>query len=688
MAAQLNRRLILLCGERSTTANAAESWLATRPPARTLWIGDSNPAEAHCLPASKARTQLGGEYDVLIFDAFAGFDPDAFGACVGTIRGGGVILLLAPVLAAWPDYPDPDLDRIAAHPWRGEQLRSRYLTRLADLLAHHPTVTHLDTGNPSDLDQLSAIGPTPTKVGRNLEPGADQALAIQAVLRVARGHRRRPALLVADRGRGKSAAMGMAAAELLATHQILVTAPSRRAADALFEHARLALGSRTDLLERLRFVAPDQLCRELPRTDLLLVDEAAAIPLAMLQELLTHHARIAFATTVHGYEGAGRGFAIRFRERLDRETPQWRQVELREPIRWAAGDAVEALSFDALLLNAEPAALAAAPGEETHIERLDPDQLARDEALLRQVFGLLVGAHYQTRPQDLRNLLDGPDIQVWASFAGRQVVATLLISREGGFAPELCEAIQAGRRRPRGHLLPQTLAFHGGHARIAELRIDRVMRIAVHPRLRRRGLGRRLLRTAMARSLAESIDLFGTSFGIDAELLTFWQALGLEPVRIGNRRETASGEHSGILLKPLSAAGQVPFTALRQRFLQDLPWLLAEPLARLEPELVIGLSPTQLVESPNLNQNDIVDLQDFAQGHRQYLDCLPALWRLTAQGWRRGALRRLPARQAALLITRVLQRRDWRTIADQAQLNGRAGVITQLRAAVGTLLEP
>ena len=70
----------------------------------------------------------------------------------------------------------------------------------------------------------------------------------------------------------------------------------------------------------------------------MLVDDAA-IPASLLARWLAF--AIAFATTVHGYEGQ-RGFALRFRDILDRQAPQWRELTLQAPIRWSAGDPLEA----------------------------------------------------------------------------------------------------------------------------------------------------------------------------------------------------------------------------------------------------------------------------------------------------------------------------------------------------------
>ena len=54
------------------------------------------------LAMAKAATQLGGEQSLVIFDAAqpaAGFDPDAFGAVAGTLKAGGLLVLMTP--AAW-----------------------------------------------------------------------------------------------------------------------------------------------------------------------------------------------------------------------------------------------------------------------------------------------------------------------------------------------------------------------------------------------------------------------------------------------------------------------------------------------------------------------------------------------------------------------------------------------------------
>ena len=170
------------------------------------------------------------------------------------------------------------------------------------------------------------------------------------------GHRRRPLVLSADRGRGKSSLLGLAAAELLRQQpdlQIVVTAPSQATVATLFTHATNTLEDAPQLLAGLSYCSPDRLVHEPLQPDLLLVDEAAAIPTPLLEAMLARHGRIVFATTEHGYEGTGRGFHLRFKRVLDRETPGWQEIHLAEPIRWSSRDPLEPLVFRLLGLNAE-----------------------------------------------------------------------------------------------------------------------------------------------------------------------------------------------------------------------------------------------------------------------------------------------------------------------------------------------
>ncbi|WP_035594776.1 tRNA(Met) cytidine acetyltransferase TmcA domain-containing protein, partial [Halomonas salina] len=136
------RGLVWLAGEvEDVRARGLVLWhaLGVKAP---LWVGPEPPAgleDAAWLPAAKARNRLGGEHDLIVFDALspgAGFDPDAFGALSGTLRAGGLLVLLTP--ADWGARPDADYARLAAHPHAPDALSAHYLARLSCLLEASP----------------------------------------------------------------------------------------------------------------------------------------------------------------------------------------------------------------------------------------------------------------------------------------------------------------------------------------------------------------------------------------------------------------------------------------------------------------------------------------------------------------------------------------------------------------------
>ncbi len=670
---------------------------------QVLWIGTRGPEGVRSLPGARAHRVLGRELDGLVFDAHSGFDPEAFGVAVGALRGGGLLLVLTPPLQDWPRFQDPEHARIAVYPHGPEAVSGRFLARLARVLPAAQGMTLIQQGRALPCPPRPPRPPPGSGVAQTQDDDAcrteDQRRAVQAIRRVVRGHRRRPLVLTSDRGRGKSAALGIAAAGLLreGLGRIVVTAPSLETAEPVFRHAaRLLPGAHASRGAlhgqggRMVFQAPDALSNTQERADLVLVDEAAAIPTPLLERLLRRHARIVFATTVHGYEGSGRGFALRFQRVLDRLTPQWKAQRLETPIRWAPHDPIEGAVFGALLLAASPAPEGAVAGADLGsclVQRLDRDALAQDEAALSELFGLLVLAHYRTRPSDLRQLLDGPNVEVWAMRHGGHVAACALVAREGGFDAVIAEAIWAGRRRPRGHLIPQSLATHGGLEQAARLSCARIMRIAVHPALQGRGLGRCLVQAISRHSRQAGMDYLGASFGATQGLLRFWARSGLVPVRVGVTRGAASGSHSVIVLQGLSSRGEALCAEARSRFLVHLPLLLSEPLHDLAPGLAACLLRREAPPPVALDAQDWRDLVAFGFGLRGYEVSLVPIWRLVCAALadpQASALLDGPA--LTLVIGKVLQRRAWQVLARELNLPGRAQVLEALRQALRPLI--
>lgn len=713
------RRLLLLEGDADWGRAAAQAIIAAVDARHYQWIGST--AEPGALPPSKAATLLGGECGLLIIDAHGGFDADALGAAAGTLRGGGLLLLLTPRLDVWPAMTDPEAERIAVHPYGAADVGARFVARLGRLLAASPAVVRCMAEAP-DTHPSTASGwspesyPSSRRALRN-EPAlasqgdprrprspssptmpatADQKRAIDAVHRVATGRARRPLLLRSDRGRGKSAALGIASAQLLAdpARRIIVTAPRRAAAEAIFRHAEAI---DPDAAHRLHFVAPDALLAERPPADLLLVDEAAGIPAPVLERLLAHYGRIVFATTVHGYEGSGRGFDLRFRGVLDRVTPGWHALHLLTPVRWAIHDPLEQLIDRALLLDAEPASdeqVAACLSHGTNragadvllTERLDRDQLANDEALLTQVFGLLVLGHYQTRPADLRHLLDGPNMEVNILRRGDCVLATALTAREGRLPEALLAPIHEGRRRPRGHLLPQTLSAHTGLFDAPRLGYTRVVRIAVHPAARARGFGTGLVAALVAQSRLDGHDVIGASFGATPALLRFWRRCGLLPVQLGSRRNAASGAYSAVVLNGISAAGERFADQARRQLVPRLQVLLAGPLRQVDAAVVAEVLRGAPSGGAALEAADIRALRGFAGASRGFDAALPALHRLATSALPPALdANALNTEQAAVLIACVLQQRDWADVNAQHGLGGKSRLLARLRTATDRL---
>ena len=104
------------------------------------------------------------------------------------------------------------------------------------------------------------------------------------------------------------------------------------------------------------------------------------------------------------------------------------------------------------------------------VRSLEPQEWESDPARVASVYELLCAAHYRTSPLDLRRMMDAPGQHFAVADAGADIAGALWLVDEGGLSPELSRAVWAGSRRPRGNLVAQSLAAHGGTPLAATLR--------------------------------------------------------------------------------------------------------------------------------------------------------------------------------------------------------------------------
>lgn len=190
------RRLVVLRGDASETAARAEAMIGSEnSDTAVAWISDTATTRIHDaiqIRSHELVRRLGNAFDVVVLDAHAGVDADLLGQVHGLIQGGGALILrLPPIGAAWPN-----LARLAAYPYPTAAVGRRFVDHIDQVLAQSAIPTP-DTLEPGD---------------RTTTGTAEQAAVVSGLLRVwSRGEASR-SVIIADRGRGKSSALGLALA--------------------------------------------------------------------------------------------------------------------------------------------------------------------------------------------------------------------------------------------------------------------------------------------------------------------------------------------------------------------------------------------------------------------------------------------------------------------------------------------
>lgn len=556
---------------------------------------------------SKAKNLLGREFEFILYDARNALNLEALAIASGTLKAGGVLLMLFNRWDDLAEWRDGDSSRWSSESLNGEKqaiFTPHFLAFFQRKVAEHCIPIYRQ--DHKDKLEIKVLPSERTEHLRAVEyvPTLRQTQIIHRILQ----GQAEIYILTAKRGRGKSALAGFLT-KALGKERVILTAPNRSAVKILLDFA----GGEAE------FIAPDELCHLIRQNsvqfqqDWLLIDEAAMIPVELLDCLTSTFKHILCTTTIHSYEGTGRGFLLKFVAKIHRT---FCQFELTDPLRWAENDPLERFSDDLLLLACEDHLLQPPYDSCALIQiRTITQQKLIEQEKTASFYALLTLAHYRTSPLDLRRLFDAPYQRFWLAESSEGLLGCVWALEEGGLQDEaLITDIRRGVRRPPGNLAAQTLAFQSDLAQACRLTSLRISRIAVQPNWQQRGVGQRLVEQVAATA---ATDFLSVSFGYNVQLMRFWQKCGFFLVQIGEHKEASSGCYSALALRPISFAGKELVKKARIHFERHIA-LSFHPLA----------SHFAVAPDWRLTEADWRILQNFADFNRTLSSSLGAIRRL------------------------------------------------------------
>lgn len=349
--------------------------------------------------------------------------------------------------------------------------------------------------------------------------------------------------LTAGRGRGKSAAMGLAIAAAIAHgySNIFITSPSPENLKTLFEFVFKGLDAldyrehedydilqstnpdfnnaivrvnihmeregQTTHRQTVQYIQPSD-SHVLGQAELVVIDEAAAIPLPLVKKLLGPYL-VFMASTINGYEGTGRSLSLKLIEQLRQQSADsgnskgsdsmgrrtLREISLEEPIRYAPGDPVEKWLNKLLCLDASVSKKSSHHGmpnpEDCNLYYINRDALfsfhETSEAFLQKVMALYVASHYKNSPNDLQLLSDAPAHQLFVLIGPTtgsklpEPICVIQVALEGQISKKSILSSLGSGKRAGGDLIPWVVSQQFQDEEFAGLSGARVVRIATNP---------------------------------------------------------------------------------------------------------------------------------------------------------------------------------------------------------------
>lgn len=523
---------------------------------------------------------LGSTYGFCVLQDFEAITPNLLARTIETVEGGGIIVVLLKSVESLKQLYTMSMDvhdrfRTESHQDVVCRFNERLILSLAscsqaivvddelNVLPLSSKVLNISPVPPrskedplppnmTELKELkeSLADTQPVSCLLNCCRTLDQAKALlKFVEAISEKSLRSTVALTAARGRGKSAALGLAVASAVAFgySNIFVTSPSPENLKTLFEfifkgfdalefveHVDYDLVQSTnpefnkaivrvnifkDHRQTIQYIHPKDSAK-LGQAELVVIDEAAAIPLPLVKSLLGPYL-VFMSSTVNGYEGTGRSLSLKLIQQLRNQNKvtdgdpkpasstalgrTLAELSLDESIRYAPGDQMEKWLNDLLCLDVTsgvaPLASGCPPPVQCDLYYVNRDTLfsyhRASEAFLQRLMSIYVAAHYRNTPNDLQMISDAPAHHLFCLLGPvdpqqnslPEILCVIQVCLEGEISKNSVMSSLSRGKRADGDMIPWTVSQQFQDPDFAGLSGARVVRIATHPDYQGMGYG-------------------------------------------------------------------------------------------------------------------------------------------------------------------------------------------------------
>ncbi|KAJ1412894.1 tRN [Sesbania bispinosa] len=519
---------------------------------------------------------LGNTFGMCILQDFEALTPNLLARTIETVEGGGLIVLMLRSLSSLTSLYTMVMDvherfRTESHSQATGRFNERFLLSLAsckacvvmdDELNVLPISSHIRSITPIPVKEDSEGFSEAEQDLKNLKEQLNEDFPVGPLIRkcctfdqgkavvtfldaILDKTLRSTVALLAARGRGKSAALGLSIAGAIAVgySNIFVTAPSPENLKTLFEFickgfdaldykehidfdmvksvnpefkkATVRINIYKHHRQTIQYILPHE-HEKLSQVELLVVDEAAAIPLPVVKSLLGPYL-VFLSSTVNGYEGTGRSLSLKLLQQLEEQSRVsakstegtgsgrlFKKIELNESIRYASGDPIESWLNTLLCLdvsNSIPNLNRLPPASECDLYYVNRDTLFsyhRDsELFLQRMMALYVASHYKNSPNDLQLMADAPAHHLFVLLGPvdesknqlPDILCVIQVSLEGQISRQSAIQSLSNGHQPFGDQIPWKFCEQFRDTVFPSLSGARIVRIATHPSAMRLGYG-------------------------------------------------------------------------------------------------------------------------------------------------------------------------------------------------------